>query len=304
MTNAQTPSAANSQLHAAHLFVPANQTKLAAKASSSGASAVIIDLEDAVADEVKASARENVAIMTRTIREFSSAIVFLRPNNEPQRIAADLLCGVEAEVDGFVYPKANSPEEVAALDAELARLETARGLTYGHFELELLIESACALRLLPELVGASSRVTAIAFGVEDFATDLGIDPDDPLADLSWAHGQVILGAGVADVPAYGILDKFSDFRDLVQYSEAAQRSRAFGYSGSYCIHPAQVSPLVETFLPSEDALSAAKRIVGAYKEAATEGQGATSLEGRMIDKPIFNRALATLKRGEPYKQPR
>lgn len=302
MINDQTPSSANNQLHAAHLFVPATQTRLATKAASSGASAVIIDLEDAVASEAKASARENVAVMTRTIRESSSAVVFLRPNNEPELLAADLLCGVEAEVDGFVYPKAGFPEEVAALDAELARLETVRGLTRGHFELELLIESACALRLLPELVRASSRVTAIAFGVEDFATDLGIDPDDPLADLSWAHGQIILGAGVADVPAYGILDKFSDFRDLDHYSEVAKRSRAFGYSGSYCIHPAQVSPLVKTFLPSEEALSVAKKIAGVYKEAASKGQGATSFNGRMIDKPIFDRAMATLERGDKYKK--
>ena len=263
---------------------------------------MIIDLEDAVTDETKASARENVAVMTRTIRESSSAVVFVRPNNEPELLAADLLCGVEAEVDGFVYPKADSPEEVAALDAELANLETALGFMHGHFELELLIESARALRLLPELVWASNRVTAVAFGVEDFATDLGIDPDDPLADLSWAHGQVILGAGVADVPAYGILDKFSDFRELDRYSEAAQRSRAFGYSGSYCIHPAQVSPLVETFLPSEEALAVAKKIVGIYKEAAAKGEGATSFDGRMIDKPIFDRAMVTLERGAKYKQ--
>ena len=250
----------------APLFVPGDRPEQFAKAAASGGDAVILDLEDAVAPENKAAAR--VAVATRPAL--------------PCPVIVRIHAGDAAAFEEDLAALARHPPE----SVMLAKAETAADLrriraVLGAVRLIPLIESARGLAGLPDMLGVEG-VAQAAFGSLDFALDLGCAPDwEPLA---LARAEIVLRSRLASLAAP--IDGVTLALDRSELVEAdARRACALGFGGKLAIHPRQVVPIRSAFAPSAEEIAWADRVL-----AAIEGGGDQRIDGRMIDRPVIERA--------------
>lgn len=254
------------------LFVPATRVERIPKALASGADAVIVDLEDAVAEADKSSARSNLDTF---LHGQPDVAIHVRINaSTSQHVEDDLaLCRRHAGVKGIVVPKAESVaalERVAACNKPLWPLiETARGL----LELASLVNVAGVERL--------------SFGALDLGLELGLTPGSEGAErlLDQARYQLRIhscAAGLA-APLESVHPAIDDSRGV---QLAATRARDMGFAGMLCIHPRQLEPIHRAFSPSLAELAWAQRVL----EATEQSQGAFNIDGQMVDAPVIERA--------------
>ncbi len=269
--------AANSLVRSA-LFVPATRPERIDKALASGADAVIVDLEDAVAPEDKARARDNVrAYMNAN----AGARICLRinPIGSPEH-EADLALGRRETISHIVLPKAASGKG----------FEKISGLGKPVWP---LVESAAGLVGLAELL-AQKNIERLLLGDIDLAQDLDMAPDSPNAGraLEAAGFQLVVhsrAAGIA-APLHGVYQAFNDEQGL---HESAANARALGFGGKLCIHPKQVATVNKAFSPTESEVQWAKSVLKAAENAQT---GVFVLDGKMIDAPVLNMARRIVDR--------
>jgi citrate lyase subunit beta / citryl-CoA lyase len=255
------------------LFVPATRMDRFAKASRSGADAVIVDLEDAVAPDAKAKAR---ASLLRDMPQHPECPVLVRIN------AADS-AHFDADVDAcrglplvaIVLPKTEDPKVCADLSAHtglpvVGLIESARGLHHVH-----AVAQACG---------------HLAFGSIDFAADLGLAHDQ--APLLFARAQIILAARLNGqaAPWDGVTMAVNDEAAILQ---DCRHSVAMGFGGKLIIHPAQIAPARRGFAPTQQERDWAERVL----EATRASVAAIKVDGQMIDAPVIKRAEAILARG-------
>ncbi|MCG7400327.1 HpcH/HpaI aldolase/citrate lyase family protein [Caballeronia zhejiangensis] len=251
------------------LFVPGNQPERFDKALNSGADAVIIDLEDAVDADAKASARDAVAAWLTPERN-----VLLRVNARGTAwFEADARLARLRGVAGIVLPKAESSADVAALI----------WLTKSKIPVFPLIETAMGMWNALEIAKAPF-VRQLMFGTLDFIADMGMDSDGDELDPFRAQLVMISRVAGIDAPIDGVTPAFDD-DDRVTCETARGKSRGFG--GKLCIHPKQVPVVNACFAPSESELNWARRVLDASKEA---NGAAISVDGKMVDRPVVLRA--------------
>lgn len=260
------------------LFVPGHRPDRFAKAAGAGAGAVILDLEDAVAPDDKDAARENVRAWLASAGTAAAgrAVVRINPPGTPWYDAD--VAALAGTAVGVMLPKAERPEDVAVLVAAL-------GPDAGILP---LVETADGI-LNARRVLAVPGVVRPAFGSIDLSAQLGVDPNDTQA-LLFARSALVLaaaGAGVAG-PLDGVT---TDISDDALLAADARHTFAIGFTGKLCIHPRQLEGVHAAFAPSEDELAWARRVL----EAAGDG-AVTILDGRMIDKPVVDRARRMLAR--------
>lgn len=275
------------------LFVPADAQRFIAKAASRGADAIVLDLEDGVAPSAKAAARAALAAATNQLRQ-AGVFVFVRVNNAPELLIDDIRTAVACGADGIVMPKVDHASQLVQLDADLLSAEQATGRPAQAVRVLALVETPVGLLNAVEIAKASRRLTGVCFGSEDFATAMGVEATAEA--LAWPAQAVAVAAVAAGVQPLGVAGSVANFTDLAAYRDLILRSRRIGLRGATCIHPSQVVVLNEVFGASEDELAAAERIVSAFDAALREGKGSISLDGRMVDEPIANRARALLRR--------
>ncbi|MEP6722009.1 MAG: CoA ester lyase [Variovorax sp.] len=261
------------------LFVPADRPERFARALGTGAGAVIIDLEDAVAPDKKASARALLEEGLLALPEADRARVLVRVNaagtpwhGEDIALAARLAV---AGLAGLVAPKAEDPRDLAAL----AEAMGSAGV------LMPLIESAAGWAAL-DAIAAAPQVLRLAFGHLDFQADLGLACDADEAELVSVRLAIVLAsrrAGLA-APVDGVTP---DWRDVARLESDVRRARRGGFGGKLCIHPEQVAPAHRALGPSVDELAWAHRVIGAAQVARG---GVISLDGRMVDLPVVKLA--------------
>lgn len=261
------------------LFVPADRPERYARALGTGAGAVIIDLEDAVAPDQKASARALLEEAFAALPDVDRARVLLRVNapgtpwhDEDKALAARLAV---AGLAGLMASKAEDPDV-------MARLAEAIG---PDGVLVPLIESAAGWAALDAIAGAP-RVLRIAFGHLDFQADLGLACDaDEVELVSIRMGLVLASrrAGLA-APIDGVTP---DWRDMQRLDSDVRRARRGGFTGKLCIHPEQVAPAHRALGPSVEELAWAHRVIDAAQAARG---GVVSLDGRMVDLPVVKLA--------------
>lgn len=249
------------------LFVPADRPDRFARAAASGADAVILDLEDAVAPDAKAAAR---AALTAAFTDLP-VIVRVNAHGTPWHeadLAASLACGAAA----LMLPKAEDPAVVAAVAARglpvVALVETAQGLA-----------AARAIAAVP-------GVARLAFGSVDYCADLGCAP--LREGLVPARVELVLASRLARIaaPIDGVtlrIDDPSAARD------DAGHARALGMTGKLCIHPRQIAAVEAAFAPSAAEIDWARRVLAS-------GEGAAAVDGALVDEPVRIRARAILAR--------
>jgi citrate lyase subunit beta/citryl-CoA lyase len=265
------------------LFVPADRPDRIAKALGSGADAVIVDLEDAVLAGRKDAARAALAdVLGARPGDAAEPVVLVRVNAlDTEHAEADLeTVRQQTAVDGVVVPK-----------AEAAGLERIGG---DALALVALVETAAGV-LDARDIARVPAVAALMLGTIDLGAELAIDvtPDGP--ELVLARSQLVLAAAAAGLrsPIDGVWPDVGDSEGLRREAEMARR---LGFGAKACIHPRQLDVVRATFAASEDRLAWAARVVAAFEAAERDGQGATSVDGQMVDRPVLERARQLLAR--------
>ena len=275
------------------LFVPADRPERHARALASGAGAAIVDLEDAVAPERKAAAREALPGVFGALPAADRARLLLRINApgtpwHDDDLALVARLAAARAIAGVVLPKTESADQ-------LARLAEAAG---PQAVLVPLIESAAGLAAL-DAIAAAPQVLRLAFGHLDFQADLGMACDAQEAELVPVRLALVLASRRADLaaPIDGIA---TDWRDTERLTAEAARARRGGFGAKLCIHPAQVAPVHAALGPGAEELAWARRVVEAVAQA---GGGVVNLDGRMVDAPVVRlaqRLLALAAQAPPH----
>lgn len=275
------------------LFAPGDSERKLARAGTSGADLVLLDLEDAVAAPNKSAARALVADHLRTAARAQPQWVRINPLDSDHALA-DLAAIVPARPDGIMLPKATRAE-AERLHHYLTALEAAAGLAIGGIRtIVVATETAPALFGLGDYAGCP-RLAALTWGAEDSATALGAtDNRDENGDYDFPYqlfrALCLAGAAAAGVTAIETIH--GDFRDLDGLAGVAARARRAGFRGMMAIHPDQVPVINRAFSPSASEIARAEQIVAAF--AANPGAGTIGLDGAMLDMPHLKRARAVL----------
>ncbi len=265
------------------LFVPGDRPDRMEKALSSGADALILDLEDAVTPDRKDAARAAVAEFLGHARTLP---LFVRVNPlDGGLVDDDLAAVVGAKPDGLLLPKAEGSADVKRL------AERAPGLPI----LPIATETPRAIFGLGSYGGVASHLIGLTWGAEDLPAAIGAstsrEPDGSFTPpYELARSLTLFGAHAAEVPAIETVSP--DFRDLDRLRFYAERGRRDGFTGMMAIHPAQVPVINAAFTPSEAELAHARRVVDAF--AASPGVGALQIDGKMIDAPHLKAAKRLL----------
>jgi citrate lyase subunit beta/citryl-CoA lyase len=272
------------------LFVPGGRPELFAKALAGEADALSFDLEDAVAEERKAAARDAVAQFIAGDAVARAAKLIIVRTNAPDspHFAADLAAVARPGVTLLNLPKIESPQAVLAAVAAIEQAEHANGVTQP-IGLLLNIETPRALAAAARIAAAHPRVAGLQLGLGDLFEPHGIDRADPrnVHAAMFALRVAAAQAGVFAMDgAYALLD------DDAGYREEAHMARRLGFVGKTCIHPRQVALANAAFAASEAELALARRIVETAARAPS--RGAFVVDGRMIDLPFLKRAQALL----------
>ena len=292
MSHTQYPPA-QQRLQRSELAVPGSNPGMFEKAANSPADYVFLDLEDAVSPGDKIQARKNTIEALNDIDwRGKGKTISVRINSIDThymyRDVVDLVEQAGANIDTILIPKVGVAADVYMVDAMLTQIETAKGYT-NKIGIEALIETTLGMANVEAIAISSPRMEAMHFGVADYAASCrarttnigGLNPDYP--GDQWHHG---LSRMLVACRAYGLrpIDgPFGDFNDPDGYMLGARRAAAMGYEGKWAIHPAQIELANDVFSPAEAEVDRAKRILVALKEAAAQGKGAASLDGRMID---------------------
>ncbi len=278
------------------LFVPGDSEKKLAKAASTGADALLLDLEDAVSQDRLPVARGLVLDYLKSHDRANQQVwVRINPLNTPLALP-DLVAVMAGQPDGIVLPKPLNASDVLQLDHFLSALEQREGIAHGHTRiLPVATEVAGALFQLDSYAGCSPRLAGLTWGAEDLATDIGATTnkkDNGEFDEAFvlARSLCLLAASHAGVQAIDTLNV--DFRNADSLQADVQRARRQGFSGKLAIHPDQVPIINAGFTATPQELQHAQRIIDAFAQA--HGAGTVQLDGKMIDKPHLTQALRLL----------
>lgn len=263
----------------AFLFVPGTRPERFAKALDSGADGVIIDLEDAVAEEDKKRARDAIRSAWPTFNAEQKKRLIIRSNSPgSQFYAADLILAQELDVACLLIPKSESLDQINGAAQILP-----------NTAIIPMIETAIGLDRINDIATAE-QVLRLALGNLDLQADLGMVCDSRESELQTARFQIVLASRLAQIapPIDGVTPSTDDIERITNDAERAKR---MGFGGKLCIHPKQVPLVKAAFLPSAEEISWAFRVIEADK--ASKG-GAVKLDGRMIDHPVVLLAQRTL----------
>jgi citrate lyase subunit beta/citryl-CoA lyase len=278
------------------LFVPASRPELFEKALCCDADALSFDLEDAVTADSKPQARTALKGLLRSdaIATHHKVLIVRVNALDTPYFGTDINAVVQPGVQLINLPKAESVDDVRAAASAIEHAEAANGVT-TPIRLLLNIESPKALRLAAELATAHPRVAGLQLGLGDLFEPLGIARRESSA-IQQAMFSLRMAAGEAGVFAYDTA--FANIKDQAGFLAEAQLARSMGFLGKSCIHPSQIALANETFRPSDDEIAHALRIVDAARDAESRGLGAYVVDGKMIDPPFFERALALVRDAE------
>ena len=280
------------RLRRSELSTPGTSEKMMAKAASSDADLVFLDLEDAVAPSEKEAARQPIIEALNGL-DWGKKTRAVRINGTHTHWCHEdltsIVGGAGRNLDIVIIPKVKAPRDVWFVDSLLAQLEMKHGLESGRIGIEILIEETEALARVEEIAGCCARLEALILGVGDLSASqgmrlghIGVAKGKYPGDIwHYARTRMIVAARANGLDA--IDGPFADFRDAAAYREEAGWASALGAVGKWAIHPSQVELANDVFSPTEDEVRRAKSMIARVHEAEAAGQGAAASGGVMID---------------------
>ena len=279
------------------MFASANDPVRSLKAIAIGASAVCLDLEDAVATSEKAAAREVVA-QTLLDPSVEGANAHVRINGVDTAFCDDDLTALGPllpRLSGILVPMVESADQVRHVAARLDALEAEHGVDAGTVRLIAIAETAKGVLAAPDVAASTPRLRTLLLGPADLAHDLGIELTADGYELFAIRSQLVLAARAAGLE--GPIDgPFLGLKDDEGTRISAQWAKRLGYQGKMVLHPQQLPVVAEVFAPSADEITWAQTVVAAFAEHEAKGISAFKLEdGTFVDYPVVHRAQSILR---------
>ncbi len=270
------------------LFVPGNNPALVKDAQIYGSDSIIFDLEDSVAPAEKDAARLLVWSSLRST-DYGRVEKVVRVNGiDTPWFREDVEAMVRAGIEVIRLPKTEGPADIARLEELVGALERTAGRPSGSVRLMAALEGPLAILNAYEIATSSKRLVAIALSAEDFVTSMRTTRSSEGVELAEARGRIVLAARAAGVMAIDTV--FTDVADSEGFLREARLAKQLGFDGKSVITPAQIPLLHGVFAPTKEELRRARRVIAAAAEAKVRGLGVISLDGKMIDRPIIDRA--------------
>jgi len=277
------------------LILPINVPRFVERAHLRDADAIVLDLEDSVPPAEKASARKLIPEAIRQVARGGGEVA-VRVNNEGALLDDDIDAAVQPGLDSIAFPKAESADQIRSVVARIEGLERRRGLPPGHVKLSLAVETPRGLLAAREIAAASDRIATMSVGVEDYCLELGVEPSVDGAELLYAVSTIVTICKAMGITPTGLVGSIAGFREIAVFEAAADRARQLGCLGAGCIHPDQVVVLNRVFSPDPAKVEYAERVVAAFEDGVRRGTASVNVDGKMVDVPVYKRALVILNR--------
>ena len=270
------------------MFVPAHNPKLLESATRRDADVLLLDIEDSVPVSDKQLARDNIKAFVQQNR-LDDKLIFPRVNDrESGELLKDLTQLTIEGVDGFMYPKSNKSEDVYFVGKLLETIEYEKHIPIGTFKLIPLIETAGAIVNIKEICQACTRVVAVAFGCEDYVTDIQGKHDDAGKSIFYARNAIVNAARFADIlPIDTVHIKVHDLEDL---EKEVQLGKELGFEGMLVLNPKELPIVHKYYSPSEEEVAWATEMVELAEEAIREGKGVAVKDNKFIGPPMVRMA--------------
>lgn len=284
------------------LFVPGNNPGMLLNADIHGADAIILDLEDAVSPGEKDAARVLVRRAVQALAYRTKALI-IRVNPLGTAYLAPDLDEIVPLRPMFVMPtKVSSTDDVLAISEMIRLREERANLPLGSIGLIPLLETASGIENAGAIAACDPRVKGLFLGAEDLTSDLRATRSKESGEIAYARSRVVIAARAAGIDAYDT--PFTDVNDDEGLQNDAAYARSIGFSGKAAISPRHIDGINRAFSPTEAEVSYANEVLFAIEEGARLGRGAVSLRGKMIDKPIVDRAKTILAMADALKEAR
>jgi citrate lyase subunit beta/citryl-CoA lyase len=279
------------------LFAPGSNERVMTKAMASGSDAAILDLEDSVPLNAKAAARSLIAkVIDAAVRP--GPAIYVRVNAAATAfLAEDLAAVVRPGLDAVMLPKAQTVEEVQRTAAAIEWHEAARKLKRGSVAIILMIESAVGVYRCFDLIKASPRVAATCIGGArdgDLQTDLGCGWSIEGIELLYARSKVLLDTRAAGSHVHPLDGVFSDLNDEAGLIQDTRLSARLGYIGRTVIHPKQIGPVRQAYAVPASEVAYLEKVVTEFTAAEQSGVAAITVDGKLVDYAMFERAKRVL----------
>jgi len=275
------------------IFVPGFKTSFLEKARSFESDAIILDLEDSVPHALKQQARLNV-------KEYLNSYdckrkIFIRLNSiDSGLLSKDLEIAMHPNVYGFMPSMIKDELDLIYIDRLLTQLEFDNGFQIGTFKLCPLIETGSAVLKSYEIAKSSSRLVGLAFGAEDYLTDLDGLHKKTGASILTARSMIVMAARSLKIEA--IDTPYLDIYDVDGFANDVKLSRELGFSGRLILHPGQIEISNRIFTPDKDEVCEAQRIIAAIESSCMRGEGVTLIDGKLVGPPMEKRARKVLQK--------
>lgn len=270
------------------LFAPASNPKLLYSSVVYKPDAIIFDLEDAVALKEKEDARELLIEALKTIN-YGNIQIFARVNSIKTPFGFDdIKYLVKAGLRNIRLPMCDTPEEIKQVDEFLSKLEEENNIKRGTIVIAAALETPIGVYNAYKIAVASNRVIGISLGVEDFTRCMGIDRTKDEDELNYARGKVVLEAHAAGVACVdGVYTKIDDIEG---FQIQCEKARSLGFTGKACIHPTQIPYVHKAYMPKQEDIEYSILVLEEAKKTDINNGGVISLNGKMIDIPIIEKA--------------
>ena len=284
------------KLRRSMLFVPGSNAAMISNTFIYKPDAIMFDLEDAVALKEKDSARILVAhALQHPLYQEIETVVRVNPLDSEFGLA-DLNAVVRAGVDVVRMPKTETAQDVIDMDHEITEIEKACGREVGSTKMLAAIESPLGITQANQIATASNRLIGIALGAEDYVRNLKTERSPEGIELLFARCSILQAARAAGIQAFDTV--YSNANNEEGFLAEAALIKQLGFDGKSLINPRQIELLHNLFAPTQKDVDQAEKIIAAAEEAERNGLGVVSLNGKMIDAPIIDRARLVLERAK------
>ncbi|VDC42659.1 Citrate lyase subunit beta [Streptococcus canis] len=269
------------------MFVPGANAAMLRDAPLFGADSVMFDLEDSVSLKEKDTSRALVHFAFKTF-DYSSVETVVRVNGLDSCGALDIEAVVLAGVNVIRLPKTETAQDIIDVEAVIERVERENDIEVGRTRMMAAIESAEGVLNARDIAKASDRLIGIALGAEDYVTNMKTRRYPDGQELFFARSMILHAARAAGIAAIDTV--YSDVNNTEGFQNEVRLIKQLGFDGKSVINPRQIPLVNEIYTPTEKEIDHAKQVIWAIREAENKGSGVISLNGKMVDKPIVERA--------------
>ncbi|HEP2846624.1 TPA: citrate (pro-3S)-lyase subunit beta [Streptococcus pyogenes] len=269
------------------MFVPGANAAMLRDAPLFGADSIMFDLEDSVSLKEKDTSRALVHFALKTF-DYSSVETVVRVNGLDSCGALDIEAVVLAGVNVIRLPKTETAQDIVDVEAVIERVERENSIEVGRTRMMAAIESAEGVLNAREIAKASKRLIGIALGAEDYVTNMKTRRYPDGQELFFARSMILHAARAAGIAAIDTV--YSDVNNTEGFQNEVRMIKQLGFDGKSVINPRQIPLVNEIYTPTEKEIDHSKQVIWAIREAESKGSGVISLNGKMVDKPIVERA--------------